>query len=367
MLHIDTSKSLFATKKGKPVEAPVPLAPLADTHGHLTSFRKLDPAMAVARAALVGVRLLVVPVDPADDVRDVAEFCAWFRRVRDEAARLLDECGHGGAAAPDVPGGSELMGRPELPSRPEVPGGPYVSGKSNAPGGPDAIDWPDVPELVDNLHFVAGVHPYGARKLMEDPSVRQRLEALLDDPLCVGVGEFGLDVGPWSELTLDEQLPAMRLQLRIAHERGLPVELHLRDGEADGAYATAAHDAALELLREEGVPAAGCDLHCFTSGPEVMAPFAEMGCYVAFGGAATFGRSSDIRAAAAACPEHLILSETDSPYMAPVPLRGQECEPAMVAFNAQSVARVREEAGVASPRQTYEALWRNAQAFFHLG
>ena len=91
-----------------------------------------------------------------------------------------------------------------------------------------------------------------------------------------------------------------------------------------------------------------------------MAPFVELGCYVAFGGAATFKRSEDIRSAALACPSAQILSETDAPYMAPEPLRGSECEPAMVAFSAELLARIRAEASVASKQETYDALWTNA-------
>ena len=143
----------------------------------------------------------------------------------------------------------------------------------------------------------------------------------------------------------------------------MPVELHLRDGDKN----TLAHDGALRLLGEEGVPEAGCDLHCFTSGPEVMDPFVRMGCYVAFGGAATFARSDEIRAAVAACPEQRLLSETDSPYMAPVPLRGQECEPAMVALSVARIAEERERACAAPQAQTYAALWQNAGAFFGIG
>jgi TatD DNase family protein len=97
-----------------------------------------------------------------------------------------------------------------------------------------------------------------------------------------------------------------------------------------------------------------------------MEPFVELGCRIAFGGAATFGRNDDIRAAAAACPEHLLLSETDSPYMAPMPLRGQECEPAMVAFSVARIAQVRADSGVASADKTYAALWHNANRFFGL-
>lgn len=321
-----TQQHLFQTKKHKPVEVPAALAPLADTHGHLTSFRKIDAAQAVARAALVGVRLLVVPIDPADDVSDVPAFLSWFHKTRDQAAVILEKYAAGG----------------QLP--------PAFDGRDG------------VPALLDNVYFLAGVHPYGAQRFMEDRSVRARLEALLDSKYCLGVGEFGLDFGPWNELPSEVQSQAFSAQLRLAHERNLPVELHLRDGEND----TRAHDDALRILREEGVPAAGCDLHCYTSDPEVMAPFVELGCHIAFGGATTFGKSDDIRSAAAACPSELILSETDSPYMAPMPLRGQECEPAMVAFTVARLAEVREEEGVATRQQTYTDLWNNANRFFGL-
>ena len=81
---------LFHAKKGKPAEPPVPLAPLADTHGHLTAFRKRDPADAIARAALVGVRLLVVPVDPADDVPDALKHLAGRAFEADPPARFTE-------------------------------------------------------------------------------------------------------------------------------------------------------------------------------------------------------------------------------------------------------------------------------------
>lgn len=327
MQSVEAEQALFHTKKHKLIEAPVPLAPLADTHGHLTAFRTHDPAMAVARAALAGVRLLVVPVDPADDVPDVSAFRAWFNGVIEHAAILLEDAQREGMAPPVFEG------------------------------------WEDVPPLLENIHFIAGVHPYGARKLMEDSAVRARLEALLDDPRCVGMGEFGLDYGPWNELPSDVQIQAFRAQVRMARERNLPVELHLRDGEED----TQAHDDALLVLREEGVPKAGCDLHCFTSGPQVMAPFVDLGCHIAFGGASTFARSEDIRAAARACPQSLLLSETDSPYMAPVPLRGMECEPAMVAFTVARLADVREQYAQEARSQSYASLWHNACRFFRLG
>lgn len=320
--------ALAHDKKGRPVELPEPLAPLADTHGHLTAFDSLDPAVALARAALAGVRLLVVPIDPVDEMPRLfagpAACLSWLDAQLARARRLLRAC----------------------------------AGRGVAPRVPVGWDAP-LPDLLDNVRLVAGVHPYGAARL--DDAAMGRLRALLASPRCVGVGEIGLDVGPWCEVPLGVQESALRRQLRLARELSLPVELHLRD-EGDGR--TTAHDRALAVLGEEGMPEAGCDLHCFTAGPEVMAPFAEMGCHIAFGGAVTFRRSDDVRAAAAACPRELVLSETDCPYMAPVPVRGTECEPALVGLSASCVAAVRADAGADAPEATCRALWENARALF---
>jgi TatD DNase family protein len=185
---------------------------------------------------------------------------------------------------------------------------------------------------------------------------------LLAHPLCVGVGEIGIDYGPWNDLGQEVMVEAFRSQLEIAREYDLPTELHLRDGEND----TLAHDLAYEVLKEVGVGERGVDLHCFTSGPDVMLPFTDMGAHIAFGGALTFGRSDDIREAAIYCPTELILSETDCPYMAPHPIRGQEAEPAMVAITVERLSEVFEERRSVAPRDTYKMLWDNANAFFGL-
>lgn len=313
---------LFHDAKGRPVELPQAPAPLADTHGHLTHFHEHRAPEALARAALAGVGLLGVPIDPTDDGRDAAALLdalgAWIEIAHDCIDELLS-WGIGSAAA-------------------------------------------DPHALLDNVRIWAGTHPYGAARFNASAAAHAAMERLLASPLAVGVGEIGLDYGPYNRTDPEEQKRAFAEQLRCAQSMGLPVELHIRDAEGD-ALAEAHVDAA-RILEEVGVPSAGCDLHCYTSDVRVMQPFVDMGCYVAFGGAASFPRSEDIREAAVACPAHLLLSETDSPYMAPVPLRGMECEPAMVALSADLLARTREEAGVASRETTYQALWDNAQRFF---
>lgn len=317
---------LFHDGRGRARDLRRAQVPLADTHSHLTSFRGHDPATAICRAALAGVRLLVVPVDPVDEIPRVFPsprgLLDWLDEQVEKAAEKIERLSRRGLVPPAFGG--------------------------------------DVPDLVDNVRIVAGAHPYGAAEL--DSEACQRLDELLASPRCVGVGEIGLDFGPYNELPADVQETAFRRQLRVAHEHGMPVELHIRDGSGDASRA--AHALAARVLAEEGVGDAGCDLHCFTQGPEVMAPFVELGCHIAFGGAVTFSRSDDVRAAAAVCPADLILSETDSPYMAPVPLRGEECEPAMVALTVDCLADVRAAASAVGQRETREALWANARRLF---
>lgn len=318
---------LFHDRKGAPCPIPTPLAPLADTHGHLTSLREHDPAMAIVRAALAGVRLLVVPVDPIDDVPgrwgSAGELLGWIDEQVELAGACLEECAERGFEPP-------------------------------------AFEGYGAPDLLDNVRIVAGAHPYGAESFDDDAMAR--LRELLASPRCVGVGEFGLDYGPYNKVPYQIQEEAFRRHLRLANELGLPVQLHIRDAVGD--VRCGAHRDAARILAEEGVPEAGCDLHCFTSGIKVLESFTRLDCRIAFGGAVTFQRSDDIREAATFCAERYLLTETDSPYMAPVPLRGEECEPAMVAFTAATVADVREKGGRGTRQATYDACWRNACALF---
>lgn len=95
-----------------------------------------------------------------------------------------------------------------------------------------------------------------------------------------------------------------------------------------------------------------------------MERFVELGCYIAFGGAATFKRNEELREAFAACSLDRILFETDCPYMAPDPLRGVECEPAMIAFTVDALARDRAERTGEDPVAVARAAWENARRLF---
>lgn len=328
---------LFHTRKAKVASVPHALAPLADTHCHLTCLSVRSGASAVARAVLAGVRLFIVPIDAVDDfvggaapvvAPDVPSFFRWLQEQSGNAQSLLASYVEENGAP------LELVAGPK-PSYP-----------------------------FEKIRIIAGVHPYNAKRYLCDQLVRRRLEELIASPICVGVGEIGLDFGPYNTTDEASQLACFRSQLMLACDRNLPVELHIRDAKGDPS--AHAHQLAADILSQIGIPSAGCDLHCFTGGPEIMEPFVKLGCHIAFGGALSFKRSQEIRAAALSCPSELLLCETDSPYMAPEPLRGLECEPAMVSFTAKLLADLREDAGVAKDFETYFGLWHNAHTFFGL-
>lgn len=325
--------ALFFDKKQHPAPAACPLAPVADTHGHITSYREATAAAALARAALAGVRLLVVPLDHVDEIPrkfvTVADCNAWIDAQIEEAHELLDLCAQEGLVIPEVEG------------------------------------YENTPPLLESIYMVAGAHPYSAQAYMDAPKqARSKLEAFLSSPRCVGVGEIGIDFGPYNKLSAQLQKQVLLDQLRIAHEYERCVELHVRN--ANESHTSAAHELVLEALEEVDVLKQGVELHCYTDGPDVLQPFIAKGVYAAFGGACTFKRSDAIREALAIMPLHLILSETDSPYMAPVPLRGRECETAMILHTVDCIAQVKQDAHKATREQTYQALWDNVHRFFAL-
>ena len=117
---------------------------------------------------------------------------------------------------------------------------------------------------------------------------------------------------------------------------------------------------ALRILHQEGFPEAGTIVHCCTLAADELRPFVEADCYIAYGGAFTFKKNEAVRHAMEIVPLNRLLTETDSPYMAPEPMRGTTCTPAHVIFNAHALAAWRAEALGESEMQVYQALWDNA-------
>jgi TatD DNase family protein len=135
-----------------------------------------------------------------------------------------------------------------------------------------------------------------------------------------------------------------RRQLAVAHRCELPVIVHLRE----------AHDDGFEILEDVGLPAGGCVLHCFTGDADLVRRFLEIGCYVSFAGPVTFKNADAIREAACVVPLDRLLVETDAPFMAPEPHRGERNEPAWTAFTVARIAEARGQDSATVAHGVYE-------------
>ncbi|MDQ3069264.1 MAG: TatD family hydrolase [Acidobacteriota bacterium] len=187
--------------------------------------------------------------------------------------------------------------------------------------------WPGV-------RFACGVHPHEAGKFTEAPEAAgPHLRALVggrnDIPL---VGEIGLDYH-YDFAPRDVQQRVFRAQLVTARELGMPVVIHTREAWAD----------TLAILREERAGETGGVFHCFTGSEDEAREALDAGFCLSYSGIVTFPKASNIRAAARLTPADRLLTETDSPFLAPVPYRGKRNEPAYVAEVTRRVAEVRGE------------------------
>lgn len=181
-------------------------------------------------------------------------------------------------------------------------------------------------EQYDFVYFAAGIHPEdcGDKPLTDLDGIKK----LLQHKKCVAVGEVGLDFH-WPEPSKETQLLFFEEQLKIAKEYDKPVIIHDRE----------AHAATLELIkkyRPKGV------LHCFSGSVETMREAVNLGMYIGLGGAVTFKNAKKAVEVAKAVPEDRLLLETDCPYMAPVPFRGNRNDSSLIAYTAEFIAGLRE-------------------------
>jgi TatD DNase family protein len=178
-----------------------------------------------------------------------------------------------------------------------------------------------------------GRHPNSADGF--DPAAAEAIEALCAMPEVVAVGETGLDFYR-DRSEPDEQRRAFSAQIAIAARTGKALVIHLRD--ADGSEEAVSE--AFETLDREG-DGVTVVLHCFSAGAPWAERAAERGWYCSFAGNLTYPRAEAIREAAAVVPEDRLLVETDSPFLAPQPVRGKPNQPANVIATAERLAEVR--------------------------
>jgi TatD DNase family protein len=196
-----------------------------------------------------------------------------------------------------------------------------------------------------------GIHPNEAAKAA--PGDWDAVVAVAERPEVVGIGETGLD-RHWHDTPFPQQEEFFARHLELGRRLNRPVVIHCREAGAD----------VLRLLREafeRHGPVRGV-MHSFVGDRDMAAACLEMGLFLSFAGMLTYKNAADLRATAATVPPDRVLVETDSPYLAPVPLRGRRNEPAFVAHTAACLAGL---LGV-SAEALAERTTANARALFNL-
>ena len=191
-------------------------------------------------------------------------------------------------------------------------------------------DYPAVKALAlahEEFWATVGVHP----DVEDGPDMDEDfLVAEAAHPKIIGIGETGLDYH-WCKGDLEWQRERFRRHIRAARRAGVPLVIHTRE----------AADDTLAVMREAGADAAGGVMHCFTENWDVARAALDLGFYLSFSGILTFKNARQVQEVAAKAPLDRILVETDSPYLAPVPYRGKQNEPAYTRFVAEYLATLR--------------------------
>nr|WP_295886936.1 TatD family hydrolase [uncultured Devosia sp.] len=186
-----------------------------------------------------------------------------------------------------------------------------------------------IAERYANVWCSVGTHPHHADAelhIQVDDLVR-----LSAHPRCVAIGEAGLDYF-YDNAPREAQATGLRRHIAASRITGLPLVIHSRQCD---------DDMAAILIEETGQGAFPFVLHCFTAGVGLARTALDLGGYISFSGIITFKNAEEIRDVAKFVPAGRYLVETDAPYLAPIPHRGQSNEPSFVRHTAEKLAEVR--------------------------
>jgi TatD DNase family protein len=183
-------------------------------------------------------------------------------------------------------------------------------------------------ESRSNVFATVGVHPHDASSL--DDAAFDELTQLAKHVRVVAIGEIGLDYH-YDHSPRDVQQAVFRRMIGLAREVEKPIVIHTRSAPSE----------TLGILDEEGARDLGGIIHCFSEDRRFAERALDLDFDLSFSGIVTFKSAHAIREAAAFAPIDRILVETDSPYLAPVPMRGKACEPAYVLHTARFLADLR--------------------------
>lgn len=219
-----------------------------------------------------------------------------------------------------------------------------------------SVNFEELPAMLDvikgrsNVFASAGVHPSATP---ETEPTQAEIEAWASRDDVVAVGETGLDYY-YDTVSREVQQERFRRHVRAAAALGKPLIVHTRDARED----------TLQILNEEGAAKCGGVLHCFTESWEMASAAIDTGFYISLSGIVTFRNADSLRDVARRVPLQRLLIETDAPYLAPVPMRGKENEPAYVRHVAEAIAKERSitlEELAAATTENFFRLFSNAR------
>ena len=182
--------------------------------------------------------------------------------------------------------------------------------------------------LPDRVGAAVGIHPHDATTWSD--AAHAELTALARDASVVAVGEIGLDYH-YDHSPRDVQRDVFARLIALARELAKPIVVHTREAAAD----------TLAILEAENARDVGGVIHCFSEDRAFAERALDLGFDLSFSGIVTFKAAKSVQAVAGWAPLERILVETDSPYLAPVPMRGKPCEPAYIVHTATRVAELR--------------------------
>ena len=198
----------------------------------------------------------------------------------------------------------------------------------------------------DNYYYCLGIHPEDIDDSLEELS--KIIEDNIDDPKFVAIGEIGLDYY-WTKDNKEKQIEVFEYQLKLAEKYNKPVIIHSREATKD----------TIDLLKK--YPEVIGDIHCFSGSLETAREYIKMGYYIGVGGVVTF-KNANLKDVIKDIPLENLLLETDAPYLAPVPHRGESNEPAYIKDIAEYLASIKN----IDIKEVEDKTSKNATKIFHI-
>lgn len=207
----------------------------------------------------------------------------------------------------------------------------------------------DLAHTHDFIVAAIGVHPEECEPMTDE--TLDRIRELCKDPKVVAIGEIGLDYH-WPTPEKDLQKEWFEKQILLAQEVKKPIVVHSRDAAQD----------TLEIMKKTHAGRTGGVIHCFSYSVEMAQAFLKMGFFIGVGGVVTFKNARKIREVVAAVPLERIVLETDCPYMAPTPHRGERNSSLYLPLIARQIAAIK---GI-STEEVIDQTWKNARLLYYM-